>query len=149
MSPLLTLCAVVVTLSVAAIAVAVLRAMRSLEQSLDEFRKTADVARASIAEIDVVTRQIRELAVSMETVVAPLKRTSQRFAGIGERVALLGDRAVRLGDAVLTQIESPIHQTVALMTGVRAGTQTLWSRLAGRIAGRMDHATSNGGYRHE
>ncbi len=69
--------------------------------------------------------------------------------GIGESVAFLGERAVRLSDAVLTQIESPIHQTVALMTGVRTGTRTLWSRLAGRIAGRMGHATSNGGYRHE
>jgi uncharacterized protein YoxC len=149
MSPLLTLCAVVVTIAIAAIAIAVLRAMRSFELALDEFRKTADVARASIAEIDVVTRQIRELAVSMESVVTPLKQTSQRIARIGERVALLGERAVRLSDAVLTQIESPVHQTVALMTGVRTGTQTLWSRLAGRITGRMGHATSNGGYRHE
>ena len=149
MTPLLTLCAVVVTIAIAAIAVGVLRAMRSLEQSLDEFRKTADVARSSIAEIDVVTRQIRELVVSMESVVTPLQKTSHRIAGIGERVAHLGERAVRLGDAVLTQIESPIHQTVALVTGVRTGTQTLWSRLAGRITGRMDHATSNGGYRHE
>jgi len=149
MTPLLTLCAVVVTIAIAAIAIGVLRAMRSLEQSLDEFRKTADVARASIAEIDVVTRQIRELAVSMEEVVTPLKKTSHRIAGIGERVASLGERAVRLSDAVLTQIESPIHQTVAIVTGVRTGTQTLWSRLAGRITGRMGHATSNGGYRHE
>lgn len=149
MSPLLTLCAVVVTIAIAAIAIGVLRAMRSLEQSLEEFRKTADVARASIAEIDVVTRQIRELAVSVESVVVPLQRTSRRIAGLGERVAFLGERAVRLSDAVLTQIESPIHQTVALMTGVRAGTQTLWSRLAGRFAGRMDHATSNGGSHHE
>lgn len=149
MSPLLTLCAVVVTIAIAAIAVAVLRAMRSLEQSLDEFRKTADVARASIAEIDVVTRQIRELALSMEGVIAPLQKSSHRIAGIAESVAFLGERAVRLSDAVLTQIESPIHQTVALMTGVRAGTQTLWSRLAGRFAGRVGHATSNGGYRHE
>jgi uncharacterized protein YoxC len=142
MSPLLTLCAVVVTIAIAAIAVGVLRAMRSLEQSLDEFRKTADVARASIAEIDVVTRQIRELALSVENAVAPLHGTSQRLAGIGER-------AVQLGDAVLNQIESPIHQTVALLTGVRSGTQTLWSRLASRFAGRMGHATTNGGYRHE
>src|SRR5262249_45007948 len=138
---------VVVTIAIAAIAIGVLRAMRSLEQSLEEFRKTADVARASIAEIDVVTRQIRELTLSMESVVAPLQRTSQRVAAIGERVAFLGERAVRLGDAVLTQIESPIHQTVALMTGVRTGTQTLWSRLAGRIAGRVGQTTSNGGTR--
>jgi len=149
MTPLLTLCAVVVTIAIAAIAIGVLRAMRSLEQSLDEFRKTADVARASIAEIDVVTRQIRELATSVEAAIIPLQQTSKRIAGIGESVAFLGERAVRLSDAVLTQIESPVHQTVALMTGVRTGTQTLWSRLAGRLVGRMGHATSNGGNRHE
>jgi len=142
MSPLLQICAIIVTVSIAAIAIGVLRAMKSFTEATEEFRKTTDVARASIAEIDVVTRQIRELAQSVEGVVAPLQRASSR-------VENLTQRAVNLSSAVIDQIESPITQTVALMTGVRTGTRTLFQRIAGRLAGRMGHATSNGGYRHE
>jgi len=142
MSPLLQVCAVIVTVAIAAIAIATLRAMQRFEHAIDEFRKTADVARASIAEIDVVTRQIRELAVSVEDVVTPLQRVSRR-------VAALGDRAVDLSDAVLTQIESPIHQTVALVTGVRVGTRTLLQRLRSRFGGRVGSTTSNGGFHDE
>ncbi len=142
MSPLLQVCAVIITGAIAVIAIATVRAMSRFEHAIDEFRKTADVARASIAEIDVVTRQIRELAVSVEGVVTPLQRVSAR-------VARLGDRAVDLSDAVLTQIESPIQQTVALVTGVKAGTQTLFQRLRSRFGGRVGSVLSNGGFRHE
>jgi len=149
MSPLLQICAVVVTLAITAIAVGVLRAMKSFVEATEEFRKTADVARASIAEIDVVTRQIRELAVSVESAVTPLQHTARRIEHLGHQFESLGLRALRVSNAVLSQAESPLTQTVALMTGVRAGTQSLFGRLAGRFAGRMGHATSNGGYRHE
>ena len=142
MSPLLQICAVIITIAIATIAIAVLRAMQTFERAIEEFRKTADVARASIAEIDVVTRQIRELALSVEGVVVPLQRVSMR-------VAELGQRAVNLSDEVLTQIETPIHQTVALVTGVRTGTMTLLQSLRGRFAGRVSPAPSNGGFHHE
>lgn len=149
MSPLLQICAVIVTLAVAAIAVAVLRAVKSFGEATEEFRKTADVARASIAEIDVVTRQLREIATSVESAIQPFQRTARRVEDLGQQVESIGQRALRVTNAVLNQIESPVTQTVALMTGVRAGTQSLFSRLAGRIPGLKGHATSNGGYRHE
>lgn len=142
MSPLLQVCAVIVTIAIAAIAIGVLRTMKSFIEATEEFRKTADVARASIAEIDVVTRQIRELAQSMEGVVAPLQRASGRVEQITQRAA-------NISSAVLNEIAGPLTQTVALMTGVRTGTKTLFSRFAGRFVSRMGHATSNGDYRHE
>ena len=138
MPVLLQVCAVVVTLAIAAIAIGVLRAIRTFTEVAADFGKTADVVRATVAEVDVVVRQIKELAGSMEGVVAPLKQSAENLGAVG-------NRAARISNALLDEVAKPISNTVALMSGVRMGTRSL----IGALSRRLGHATSNGGYNHE
>lgn len=137
MSVLLATCAVVVTLAIAAIAIATIRAMRRFEETADEFQRTAEAIRASVVEAEAVTRQIQELAGALEGVVPPLKQAAHRFAD-------LSDRAVSMSNVVLNQVEGPIRNTAALITGVRSGTRSLLSALTRRTSS----SNSNGGYDH-
>jgi hypothetical protein len=134
MSPVLEVCAIIVTVAIAVIAIMTIRAMHRFESAAIEFKRTARMVRASVAEAETVTRQVQELAGSIETVVSPLKRAAHR-------VEELSDRAVGLSNVVLNEVEGPIRNTLALITGVRTGTRSLMGALT-RRAGRE----SNGGY---
>ena len=132
MSVLLEICAVIVTIAFAIIAIAVLRAMKRFE---DAIKKTAAVVRASVEDAATATRQVQELADSLESVVPPLRRAAGR-------VEELSDRAVRLSNVVLNEVEGPIRNTVAMITGVRAATRSL----VGSLTRKQDPSTANGGY---
>ena len=135
MSVLLEICAVIVTIAFAIIAIAVLRAMKRFEDATDAFKKTAAVVRASVEDAATATRQVQELADSLESVVPPLRRAAGR-------VEELSDRAVRLSNVVLNEVEGPIRNTVAMITGVRAATRSL----VGSLTRKQDPSTANGGY---
>jgi uncharacterized protein YoxC len=139
MTVLLGLCAVVVTLAIAAIAIATIRAVRHLSEAANEFKSTSEAVRISIRDADVMIRQLQELSAQLETLVSPLKRAVNR-------VEQVGDRAVRLSNVVLNEVEGPIRNTLALITGVRTGARSLMSALS-RRSGSGAH--SNGGYIHE
>jgi uncharacterized protein YoxC len=125
MSILLEVCVVIVTVSIAAIAIATIRTMKRFEDAAEEMTKTAESVRSSIAQAEVMTRQIQGLATSIETVVTPLKRTSTKVEQIGDRVA-------NLANLVVNQVEAPIRNTSALLTGVRTGARSLVQALVRR-----------------
>ncbi len=137
MTMLLSLCAVVVTLAVVAIAIATIRAVRHLEATASEFKTTSEAVRVSVREAGAVLRQLQEFSGELETLVPPLKRASAR-------VEQVGDRAVRLSNVILNEVEGPIRNTLALITGVRTGARSLIEALA-----RRSGSPSNGGYGHE
>jgi len=134
MPVLLQVCAVIVTLAIAGIAIATITAMRRFEQTAEEFRKTARVVRATVAEAEGVTRQVEELIGSFESVVPPLRRAAERLEDVSHR-------ATNLSSALLNEVEGPIRNTLALVTGVRSGTRSLVQALSRRM-----HSTQlNGG----
>jgi uncharacterized protein YoxC len=134
MSVLLAVCAVVITIAFTIIAVALIRTLKGFEEATDAFKKTAAVVRASVEDAATATRQVQELAGSLESVVPPLRRAATR-------VEELSDRAMRLSNTVLNEVEGPIRTTVAMITGVRAATRSL----VGSLTRRPAPSTSNGG----
>jgi biopolymer transport protein ExbB/TolQ len=96
MTMLLQGCMVVVTLAIASIAVVVMRAMGRFEEVTNEFKWTSEVVRDIVTDAGAVTRQLQELALSIETAVPPLKRAASR-------VEELSDRAVSLTRGALGQ----------------------------------------------
>jgi len=137
MPVLLQVCAVIVTLAIVAIALAVTRAMTRFVVASDEFTRTAETIRSSVAQAEAMTRQLRELANELESIVPPIKKVATRFGDLGERAA-------GITSAVLSEVEAPVRNTLALITGVRTGTRSL----LGAITRRMGQPT-NGGYPHE
>ena len=130
MSILLGVCVVIVTVAIASIAIVTIRTMKRFEDAAEEMTKTAESVRTSIAQAEVMTRQIQGLASSLETVVTPLKRTSTRVEQIGDRVA-------DLANIVVNQVETPIRNTSALLTGVRTGARSLIQALVRRRKGAV------------
>lgn len=135
MEALLGICAVVVTLAIAGIAIAIMRSLKRFEVTADEFSRTAEVLRSTIAEV-------HELTESMGAVVPPLQRAASRMED-------LSDRAARISNSVLNEIEGPIRNTVAVITGVRTGTRSLIGALTNRIHKMQPRTHANGGTYHE
>jgi len=137
MSALMQVCAVIVTLAIATIAIATIRAMRRFEVASHEFTRMAETIRESALQAEIVTRQLQDLAVAMQSVMPPIRNAASRLEALTER-------ATDVSHAMLDQVESPIRNTLAVLTGLRAGTRSLLGSL-GRRAG---HQQSNGGYDH-
>jgi ABC-type transporter Mla subunit MlaD len=131
MTVLLGICAVISTLGLVAMAIAIIRAMRRFEHASDQVTRTAEVVRASMG-------QIERLASEFEAVLPPLKRAAADLEN-------LGDRAMKLSNAVLDELEKPLHTTMALLSGVRAGTRSLM----GAFLRRAGRSPSNGGQPNE
>ena len=138
MSPLVQLCIVVATLAMVTIAIAAIRAMMRFEAATHEFTRTAATVRDSVEHAEAVTRQVQDLVGSMQTAMAPLRRTAARIDEVAER-------ATRASHAVLDEVESPLRNTLAVLAGLRTGTRSLIEALSRRAT----HIHSNGGHNHE
>jgi uncharacterized protein YoxC len=136
MSVLLEICAVVSTLCLVATAVAVIRVTRRFELATDEVARTAEVIRTSVKHIEQFAGELEALMPSLRRIAAGLES--------------LGDRAVKLSNAVLDEVEGPIQTTMAVLSGVRAGTRSLVKALSRRASrsswngGQSDERASAG-----
>ena len=138
MSTILVLCAVVVTVAIATIAVVMLRAVQRFEASAIEFNRTAEAVRSSVQDAQAVMRQVQDLTTAFEQVVP-------RLQAIAAGAEHLGQRAFRLSNGILDEVERPIHDTLAVLAGVRTGARVL----VGALVRRARHAETNGGNPHE
>lgn len=124
---LLEICAVVVSLAVVAIAVAAVRATSCLDRATNEISKVTVDLQLLIGQANELTREMRETAVSVHGVIAPIRRVVDRFETLGERTA-------SLSAAVLEGIEPPVHTAIALARGVRSVTSFFLGRFSHRNA---------------
>lgn len=136
MPVILQVCLVIVTTAVAAIAIVAVRAMNRFEKVAAEFQQTAQAARMSIADVQVMTQELRELVSTVGEVVPRFRAIVNRFEDLGERTA-------QMSSDLLDQVESPVRTAVAVARGVRFGASTLFDRLMQRFAHRK--STMNGG----
>jgi uncharacterized protein YoxC len=135
MTVILGICAVAITAAFVAVAIAAMRSMDRFGKTADELAKTSEAIRSSLDQVDGVTREFHELAESLQSVVPTVRGVVGRFGEIGERTA-------RLSSTVLDEVEGPIRRAVALIHGVRIGTNTLMNALSHRA---RSNAAINGG----
>jgi len=135
MSMLLMVCAVICTIAISMIAVAAVRALRRFEDASTELSKTAEAVRVSVGEVRAVSKQIEQIASSVQI---PLQRAATEVGDVGHRAA-------RLSHTMLNEVEGPIQNTVALLVGLRTGTRSLLTALSRRAS----RAHLNGGHDHE
>jgi uncharacterized protein YoxC len=129
MPVLIQVCAVVVTLAMVVIAFATMRATRRLEVAGQEFSRTAEVVRESVRKAEGVAREVQELAVALKSIAPPVRHAADQFGALAERVA-------EVSNAMLDEVESPIRTTLAVLTGVKTGTRSLFGALARRAHGQ-------------
>lgn len=139
MPVLLQICAVIVTMAIAAIAVVTVRAMVRFETAAKEFTQTAEMVRRSIAEIHEVTREVQAVTASVSEFVPRVKGMASRFEN-------LAGRATGLSHAVVAEI-APIRSAVAVANGVRSGAARLFRALTKRPS--RHRTLTNGGLDHE
>jgi hypothetical protein len=138
MPVLMQICAVAVTLAIVGIAIATIRAMRRFEVTSHEFSRTAEKVRETVAQAEMVTRQLQDIAVSVQSTLTPVRNAAHRLAAVADRVT-------EVSNVIVDQVETPVRNTLAVLTGLRTGTRSLLGSLARRVGIRH----SNGGYPHE
>jgi hypothetical protein len=74
MTIVLQVCMVVVTLAIAMIAIVVMRAMGRFDEVAQDYKHTSEVVRDLVADAGAVTRQLQEVAVTIENLVPQLER---------------------------------------------------------------------------
>jgi uncharacterized protein YoxC len=137
MLTLVQICVVVATLAAVAIAVATIRAMVRVDRAMDQFTQLTGKMQLWIVQANELTREARETVASVRGTIAPVRRVVERFETLGERAA-------GLSAAVLGEVESPLHTSVAVARGVKTGAVHLLKRWSHRFThGRS--ATTNGG----
>lgn len=138
MTVLLGICAAAVTIAFVALVVAAIRALDRFGNTAQQLEHTARRLDETMAGVQSVTREAHDLIESAGQVVPHVKRTMERFEGVG-------DRAAGLSQALLNEVEVPVKSAIRLFRGMRFTAGTLLEKLA-----RREHASvSNGGYSHE
>jgi uncharacterized protein YoxC len=138
MAILLGVCAVIVTVTFVALAVAAIRALNRFGEVAVQLEQTTKRLDESIVGVKDVTHEAHELLTSAGDVVPQVRGVVQRFAQVG-------DRAADLSHTFLDEVEAPVRTAARLFRGVRFTAGSLLERLA-----RKEHAgVHNGGYDHE
>lgn len=139
MTPLVSICVVVITLSVVAITVALIRALMRIERATEQFTRLAAELHDWTIGAHQLTRDAHEVIESANGVIAPIRRVADRFEA-------LGLRAASLSGTVLGEVESSMHTAVAAVRGVKAFTGWFLERVSQRSASgrpateeRFDH----------
>src|SRR5262245_35142555 len=138
MPVLMQICAVAVTLAIVGIAIATIRAMRRFEVTAHEFSRTAEKVRETVSQAEKVTRQLQDIAVSVQSTLSPVRSAAARLAAVTDRVT-------EVSNVIVDQVETPVRNTLAVLSGLRSGTRSFLGSLVRRTRSR----TSNGGYPHE
>jgi uncharacterized protein YoxC len=135
MPVIVQICIVVVTLALVGIALVTMRTMQRFEKAANEFSETADMVQQTIGRVESVVHEFHEIASTLSDVAPRVRSVATRFEEIGHRAA-------NLTDTVLQEVERPVSTAVALMRGVRSGTNHLLRALRKRSAQRQ---LTNGG----
>jgi len=141
MPALLQICIVIVSFGLLALALfAVIRLTRFLSRASKDIFQLSLAVRHSVAEIDLVSHEARELLVSLRRCVSPVQ-------GVVDRFEDLGQRAASLSSALLGEIEDRAFTASAVMHGVNTGARFFLDRIQHRLTHR--HASIPGGNHHE
>lgn len=139
MTPLLQVCAVIVTIAIVAIAFVLVRTLAKFEKTAEQLSETAISIRDSLEQFQVLSRRANDLVTSLQEVVPHIRRTA-------ERIESLGTRAAGLSSSLLEAVETPVHTVTAIIRGVRTGATSFLQKLKQRfVPGAMGNAS---GYSH-
>jgi uncharacterized protein YoxC len=122
MAVVLLICAVIVTIAIVAIAVATIRSSNRLVRAIDEIKVLSADVQQWVVQARLVTENAQGILTSVQETVQPLRRVAERLEDVG-------DRAASLSEAVLTELERPVFNAMAVTRGIRSGAAFFFNRL--------------------
>jgi len=126
MPVIVTVCLVVTTAALVALAIVTIRTMIRFENMAEQIETTAQMFCDSMADVKVATREIRELALSLQDATQPVRDAAAKLGKVG-------DRAAGISSAVLDELETPVRAAIGVYRGLRAGSTSLLGRIRERI----------------
>ena len=130
MPVLLQVCVVIVTIGVLVLALQTARMMaRFLTKATADISQLTGAVRESVDQIDLVTREARELVASLRGCVQPVQRVAARLEAVGQRTA-------DISSTILEEIALPVLTAAAVTRGMRVGANHLLKRLTHRFTNR-------------
>ena len=140
MSLLVEICAVIVTMSIVAIAVATMRTLNYMRILVNEFRVLVPDVRRTLARVDA-------LAEEAQAVIAPLKESTSALQRLACQFEALGGRAALLTSTVMEEVETPVFTAVLVARAVRNGAAQLFRRFTRKF--NPISSPQNGGHADE
>lgn len=130
MPVLLQVCIVIVTIGVLVLALQTARMMaRFFSKTTEDISQLTLAVRESVDQIDLVTREARELVASLRSCVQPVQRVAARFEAVGQRTA-------DISSTVLEEFALPVLTATAVARGMKLGVNHLLKRLMHRFTHR-------------
>lgn len=123
----LTVCAVVVTAAIAAVAVFLVRVLLQVRRTAAQAEAVLRRAEPLVAEAERAVHEYRTLGHQLSETAGKVESLATQFHGVGSR-------ALGATDLVLSGVSGPLGKAAALWTGVRTGLQ-VFLQLAGRGRG--------------
>ena len=123
MTGLMQFCVVVLTLAVVALVVVALRVMMRIEKLSKDLGTGVEAFRTSMEDARYTFSKVRTVLHSVEEVADNVRAVSTRFESVG-------NQAMDLASSVVDEVGRPVRRALALVQGVRAGTNALvrhWS----------------------
>ncbi len=136
MPAIVTICLVLTTVSLVALAIVTIRTMLRFERMAEQIETTAQMFCESMTEVRSATRDMHDLVASLDTAVHPVREAAQALGDVG-------NRAARLSTAVMDELETPLLAAIGIYRGIRAGVGALASRVSDRWRDRGDGSTNS------
>jgi hypothetical protein len=128
MPVIVSICLVVTTAALVALAIVTIRAMLRFENMAEQIERTALLFSESMVDVKLATRELHELACSLDIAVQPVREAAIR---LGE----IGNRAADLSTGVLDELETPLRTVLGVYQGIRTG----FTRIADRFHAHRAH----------
>lgn len=137
---LFQVCAVVSTLALVTLSVGLTMLFLRIRTLTQEVGQMVETVKTSTTRIETfINEEAVKVVRQMHDVIPPIRRAAESLEAVGERTA-------RLSHAVLEEVEAPVRTAVAVLRGVRAGTDRLFQTFTRRSAPPKTHY--NGGHDH-
>jgi uncharacterized protein YoxC len=141
MPVIVQVCIVIITIALAAVAVAFIRSVGQLRSTAAQIERTMGRFEQTMPELDRAISDARGVVSKLDSIAARADRLSEEFAVTGSRLA-------HASSLVVDEVVDPVTKIAALVRGVRAGATVLvGSVLKRRVAGPA--SAPQGGNHHE
>jgi len=118
MSPLLSICIVVVTIALVVLAVAAFRVLVRVGTAVERATETMIVLTKLLEDATRTSAEFRELAESLEGVSKSLREPAARLGEVGDRIA-------STSSGLLDQVEDPLRRVVSLVQMIKSVVRAL------------------------
>lgn len=139
MPVIVQVCIVIITIALAAVAVAFIRSLGQLRSTAAQIERTMGRYEHAMPEFESALSDVRSVIGKLDSIAARADRLSEEFAVTGSRLA-------HASSLVVDEVVSPVTKIAALVRGVRTGATVLVGSVLKRRVARPASAPQGGNH---